>query len=362
MEKVFTKNVKYDIYETNLIEQIIAFIKKIKYSKNPFAKILASFSEKYKIFPVESNSFFVNLDNFLEKGSYGSVFKQNIELQNCKFDVITKVNIPEVIKGKIDFDTDNIREAFLNYVAVNSILMKMPNLNLVPTFGIFICEHEYKETKKDNKTHYKLLSICKGNNMDGLPNIHLVQQQIKGKELADVINNFSLFELKIIIYQIFHTLVELENSPYKIYHTDLHSGNILIDENNCPFIIDFGLSSFTLNNHRYRSRNSEKNYSEKTHICSGLYDLAELMNSIRKRSRDKNVIEYTTNILKKVFNMLLKDIDTPLTYKDSDHIFLYTKLIRAEKKIKDKEIQKIVHRHNVTVLNKMTYKQCISIL
>jgi len=342
----FIKNVNYSKDEKVLIYLIIDFLKKCiqtktclngKKLRNKLKDILCKFS----LYPFDYSSF-VDNRNIISKGSYGEIYDSG---------TFEGINI--VTKTPIVFDTTTITEMFVNFVIINSMLIKDKNLEkyLIPSFGLFICEHNYSIDRK-------LTSICKNSiYSDGYPNLHLVQKRVNSKTLGYHLShdNISLKEFKNILKKIFSILILFEESPYKLYHNDLHTYNILLDMKN-PIIIDFGFSSFEIKekNKVIRYCNQfESDYSKD--IYSGAYDFTFLLDTSRKDSKCKGIKDYCTTLLDSIiFNNFWEDVDVFLkeTSINIKEYYLYDILYEVENKVS----KKIVHQHNINELKKMTYR------
>jgi serine/threonine protein kinase len=89
--------------------------------------------------------------------------------------------------------------------------------------------------------------------------------------------NFTIKQKLKIIYEIALAISYLHSRENKIYHRDLKSGNILLDENYNCFICDFGMSKYNKKNNSYN--NLYKTNSQSTpywmapeFICEGLFN------------------------------------------------------------------------------------------
>jgi hypothetical protein len=342
----FVKNANYSRDEKLLIHRIIDFLKKYVQTKrclegkkiqNKLKDMLCKFS-LYSFDP----SIFVNNKKRIAKGSYGEIYDSG---------VFEGVNV--ITKTPMVFDTKTITEMFVNFVIINTMLLQYKILEkyLIPSYGLFICEHTYSN-------NHQLTSICKnGNGSDGYPNLHLVQKRVNAKTLGYHLskNNISFNGFKSILKKIFGTLILFEESPYRLYHNDLHTQNILLDMNN-PVIIDFGFSSFEIKekNKVIRYCNYfESDYSSS--IYSGAYDFMFLLDTSRKDSKCKEIRDYCTSLLDSIiFKNYWEDQDVFLkeTSINTKEYYLYDILYHVEKKISKKS----VHQHNMNELQKMTYR------
>jgi serine/threonine protein kinase len=337
--------------EEFLLKEIKKFYKKNIQMKscskgtNKLRNLLCLFANEYPLQGSIKNQKLVLLKKEIGKGSYGAVY-ESTDFQG----------IPIVTKTFFNKEnTYNIIEVFVSFVLLNKILLLNPKLckNLVPTYGIFCCTHKY-----ENK---KLKSIC---DSDGPKFYHMVQKRIDGKPFHDILNsNITLSNIQKIVKAIFSTLYEL-NEYYYISHNDLHSGNILIDKDFNPYLIDFGFASFKIGSHYYYSNNDEyniKTYSGKD-MKSGIRDFLNVTRSIIKRSKDKDIIEYTKGIEKKVLDQLL---ETPISkfhkskYRNYQYIYQTLQMIESSLSQEDREI---VHSHNLKTLKRITYRYILDII
>lgn len=341
--KNLEKTSKYKDNEKQLLKEIVNFYKnsiqtkscianKSKSFKNKLRKLLCLFANKYSPEGSLDHQELILLNKILGKGSYGAVYEGN-----------TFKGIPIVTKTFFDFSPINLYEIYVSFVLINKILLSKPVLceNLIPTYGLFLCGHEYIDDK--------LESICSGETKY----IHLVQKRIFGKTLDDCLknNDLSLSEFKYILKKIFYVLTIL-NEKYFLSHNDLHGNNILIDENLNPYIIDFGFADFKLGS-SYYYRSEIKKYS-KMDITSGLYDIIILVSG--RRSINKDIFNYCEKIEKKVLDQLLEKPDEKFDKKKYKKYYrIYKNLIKIDSKLSGED-KEFVHSHNVKTLQKMTYR------
>ena len=351
----FIENANYSEKDMILIQKIIRFLSKhirnkscIKglYIKNKLQKLMCQFSLLYS-FELNESKIMINDIKKISSGGYGEVYRYGYFK-----------DIPIIIKSPLEFSEKNIREIFINYVIINSLLMKY-DINLVPTYGFFICNHTYIKTKNKKK----LDSLCVKNDND-YPNLHLVQKCIDAKELQDILeeNIISFSQFKNLLKNIFSILSFLENTRFKLYHNDLHSGNILIDKNLNPYLIDFGLSSFKVGN-VYYTNSWEYTYHNKS-IFTGLHDLLTILNSCKKHSKNKEIKDYCNSIMNKyIFEKLWEGNNKSLqkTSLKTKVIYLYDDLKIIESLLPKKE-QEVVHYHNINILKNMTYSKILDLL
>ena len=95
---------------------------------------------------------------------------------------------------------------------------------------------------------------------------------------------------------------------------------------------------------------------------SGIRDFLNVTKSIIKRSKDKDIIEYTKRIEKKVLDQLL---EKPISkfhkskYKNYQYIYQTLQIIESSLSQEDREI---VHSHNLKTLKKITYRYILDII
>jgi serine/threonine protein kinase len=337
--------------EEFLLKEIKKFYKKNVQMKscskatNKLRNLLCLFAKEYPLQGSIKNKQLVLLEEQIGKGAYGAVY-ESTDFQG----------IPIVTKTFFNKENRyNIVEIFVSFVLLNTILLLNPKLcnNLVPTYGIFCCTHNY-----ENK---KLKSIC---DSDGPKFYHMVQKRIDGKPFYDILyTNITVSNIQTILKGIFSTLFEL-NKYYSISHNDLHSDNILIDKDFNPYLIDFGFASFKIGSRYYYSNNDEyniKTYSGKD-MKSGIRDFLNVTRSIIKKSIDKDIIEYIKGIEKKVLDQLL---ETPKRkfhkskYKNYQYIYQTLQIIESSLNEEDREI---VHSHNLKTLKRITYRYILDII
>lgn len=352
----FIENAYYYEKDIILIEKIINFLTKhvrnkscIKglHLKNNLHKLMCKFSLRYSS-KLNKSNIKINDIKKINSGQYGEIYRFG------SFE-----NIPIIIKSPLEFREKNIREIYINYVIINSLLMKNDELytNLIPTYGFFICNHTYK---KDN-----LISLCE-ENKDDYPNIHLVQKFADAKEFQDFLEDdkTSFSQFKKIFKKVFIILSKLENTRFKLYHNDLHSSNILIDNITLePYIIDFGISSFKVGNNYYIN-SWESIYNNNEPIYTGLHDFASLLKSCIKHTKNNEIKKYCKNLLKEFVFDKLWEGDNIILKKESIKsrvFYLYDELYVIENKLPKKE-KDIVHHHNLNILKKMKYHRIVELI
>lgn len=178
---------------------------------------------------LEQNGLLINGRKPLASGTYGRVYEQVMDNQTI------------VVKTPLTFREDTIRELYVQYVIINTILLykKITN-HLIPYYGFFICSSDVDEIHSKDKTHP--ITICKKSG-GGL--LHTIQHKIDGVPLLTYLrtSNYSFYIYRTIMKELFLTLISLESSPYCIHHNDLHTSNVMV-ANHHPVLLDWGLTSF----------------------------------------------------------------------------------------------------------------------
>ena len=363
----FTEKANYDVHDRFLIKLIIQFITTVIQTKKcitdesslstKLEKMLCYFSLHYSVEPDPTNKQFVKTSKKLAKGVYGQVYESG---------VIKGVNL--VTKSQFVFNEESIHEIFVNFVIINTLLLAKKTRHLVPSYGLFICQH-FTINHEDKYHKKEVVGICQDNIhydhtvSDRKPNVHLIQERIKGKSLGDMLSDgkLTLSQFKKIIRTILDVMVVLETSPYKLYHNDLHSNNILVSQTLEPYIIDFGFSSFEIGHKHIFNNNHEPEYeySKMHRIKSGAYDVMFLLDTCRRDAKDHSPIsEYCTNKLNLLFfNTYWQDNDVYLSEKSitTKQYYLYDVLTKVESKLTLTN-KTIVHHYNMKLLSIMTYK------
>lgn len=100
-------------------------------------------------------------------------------------------------------------------------------------------EYQMKVKKLGIRTPLTLISI---NTEDG---IYLVMEKINGASVKDIVKDSTLlpekFNYKIFCKSLDEQIAKIHKGG--IYHRDLHSGNVMINEEGLPVIIDFGTAT-----------------------------------------------------------------------------------------------------------------------
>lgn len=364
LRKAFTQNAQYTKSQLLLIDLIICFLTFIKKkgckTHDTLQNLICNFMVMHTPLPDKKNAQFIVLDKNLGGGVYGDVYDSGM------FEMV-----PIITKCPKMFDTDSVQEIFLNIVVINSLLMKYPWLrhHLVPTLGIFICGHTYEEIKngkggkgkkaKNADTDKKLVSVCDTNEN---PNIHLVQQKVKGKILYDFLEekNVSLLWIKKCLLHILKALIVLEKCEYNVYHRDLHGSNIMIeDETEMPFILDFGISSFQLKTVEASFCFYDEIRYDGKRVKSAANDVNKLMRTFYYFTKTTKIKKFCKDITRKIFGNLWKAENEKLFASNDDYTFfdseIYSVLKMSEDTIANLDERARVHAHNMAILNLITY-------
>ena len=244
-------------------------------------------------------------------------------------------------------------------MVLNSFLLRNEFIhNLIPSYGLFLC------TTNEDGTE-----ICVHPSKQ--EHLFLVQKEMIGVTLSSQLKSITLDRFKQIVSELSQVLLALEASPYQLYHTDLHANNIMLvkgdDGIEHPVLLDFELSSFTVNDekglpHRYRLNSVENTYCGSEHVLSGAYDFVLLFSHVSV-FKNKPLQKYCLDQLSLLFDGLWQDVNvpfqlTPDLFKHSNKRWLYNLLHQTEESL-SVEHRNIVHTHNMIVLGTKTYRSVI---
>lgn len=131
------------------------------------------------------------------------------------------------------------------------------------------CELQKECKKLGISTPLTLLSFTTKEKED-----YLVMERINGYSVKEILKNIKLLPEKFD-YQIFFKSLEEQIKKMHsagIYHRDLHSGNIMIDEEGLPVIIDFGTA--------VRGSGSDNTYEDTVQMYNHKKGSYEFINNI----------------------------------------------------------------------------------
>ena len=257
--------------------------------------------KKYSPIPSDDTQLCINrtliyTSKIIGEGANGAVY------DNLSEHFIIKRHLDKVEDDEDDEDADKkeaekaksmedvIKETFVNFICINEIIIKTENFELVPTYGYFICDN---------------VTVC--TNTDGKPSIFLIQEKIAGDPLDNFLKHNKPDETVTLnfFFKILDALINItDNSDYNLIHGDLHTGNIMIVKNQKKSydikIIDWGMTSFTVDGKRYQNWLEKELQQELKQIAgtdipklvSCLYDIFFLLNCFiiySKNSKQKDM-------------------------------------------------------------------------
>ena len=253
----------------------------------------------------------INLDSINSHRKIISSFTVNTKKKNKSKSVENETNKEKEIKKQNDnldlklfFNSLQINLNFLNIPFNQLKLLKSNIIHYSDLSTIYkskylkidICIKEYKNISKMEKNdieniknelqllisirHPNIINIIGYSFNNNYNDIYLIFEY-KKYSLKNLLENNSInFTIKQklkIIYEIALAISYLHSRENKIYHRDLKSGNILLDENYNCFICDFGMSKYNKKNNSYN--NLYKTNSQSTpywmapeFICEGLFN------------------------------------------------------------------------------------------
>jgi len=218
--------------------------------------------------------------------------------------------------------------------------------------------------------------------MDGKPNLLMVQKQIKGWTLFDIIHSeqervhqdryipeLDVDQILVILKQVLTTLLWLELSPYRLYHNDLHVSNIMVEaETGSAYLIDFGFAECTIDEMRTQYSPVKRVYcggkEPAAQLYSGAYDIYILLYGLMQ-SPNLDVYEYAGARLEQLCGAFMTSYDRatgelsnrlPFSYWKGKKPWLYAILSEIEGALGEEE-REHVHSYNMNLLARMTYEQ-----
>jgi len=303
---------EYDNSLKPLLIDLLEFVSKLKPVKQ---------TDKGSVFKEKCRRFLLNYV-YNPIGNASALYK-NSSLVNDKKMIYNRIfqskfeDQPIVTKTTSEFTSDIIHEIFLNMIILNHFLYtNILDKNIVPTLGFF-----FAPQVNDKKICVKTPDEC----FTGKIYMNMSQYYIPGEQLGQQLRKgtLSLLQLKKYIGQILSTLIVLNESPYKIRHNDLHTGNVLITSTCDVYIIDYGLSTFiykgiiykpSLDNTREADYFKNESYQ---HICAlDMFSLFHNISNDTKELKNKNQKEINSYSNQ----MLFKFFYDKLWYTKTEHI------------------------------------------
>jgi hypothetical protein len=251
----------------------------IPLEENPTLEdLLCHFSYVYSPQPGNDRGKNALINNRIGEDSvFGRIFNSKVSGQ----DIVTKV--PVMIAE------DTTIEIFMNIVVINTILihpfLSQLSNHLAPSFGIFVCGTNVPVDGSPLDNSIPLQSCMPG--LNGIPSLFLIQKQVKNQDDSNASTLSGLIKKRKVtwadvseyISQAFSVLTLLEQSPLRIAHNDLHTGNLLITNHTKgrpgkAVLIDWGKASFTINGKYYGQ--DTKRFEPYGTLCTAAIDLLQL--------------------------------------------------------------------------------------
>lgn len=208
-----------------------------------------------------------NVDVNVE-GYNNSLFENHIQGE----DTIIKALNFQINVGAINL----LREAFVNMVIINEMIDQgVPHL--VPTYGMFFCD-------KPNGVRQSVPICIVPHHASHYPVPYMIQKRLDGQSFASLLDDrslppMSLSQLLGYMTQLFDTLIQAQESPYRLTHGDLKCDNIYVTRTNELYILDWGITGFTYKGKRY-SGYVDEHYSNGEPFINGALDTFHLLKSL----------------------------------------------------------------------------------
>lgn len=235
---------------------------------------------------LEKNGMLIKGKKPMAAGTFGRVYQNVMDDHHI------------VVKTPLLFTKEAINELFIQYVVINTILLRDRfTQHLIPSYGFFTCSSDVSNLK-NKKDKNESISICKKSG--GM--INTVQKKINGVSFYKFMrSNPTFLAYRSMMKEIFYTLIALESCPYKIHHNDLHISNILIAENHAV-LLDWGMTSFIYNEQVFQN-GKEIQYHKDAPLHTGAYDAFCLFYGILEQvvhKEDEDSKKITLDILKPI--------------------------------------------------------------
>jgi len=328
---------KKEIYEL-LFKNLKQFVQHVHTTEmdTPLYKLLRDFMNEYTSVPFSNDSphpKLVNHKQLYTIGKTGNWFQSQWNGHH----ILTKT--------QKSYRLETMNELFINYIIINQYLSR----HVIPTYGFFLYGHNQDGTMLD---------------WNGQKRFCLVQKHVKGRCLSELTMDIQLF--KKICKQIINTLHTLEKSSYRLIHNNLTPRSIIIDESEEePFAVVTGFekASFTFIDDemesRIRTSAYEVEYSKDNIIYSGARDMICFFSHMATHPQDE-ISEYGYLIVKKMYDLFWKDIDTPFSITKEwllqtyENRWIYKILLDHESKLEESR-QRRVHEYNLEQFHTMNY-------
>ena len=324
-------NTKIDISAINK-KQLIDFVSNKNYMNGQYLKALVclfnnflDYSKNVEL-PISKFDFIKDIKKVELKSAYSSVY--TVDILSDKFKIIIKTSQQNILK-------EVYREYYISIAGINNLRYKIPTF--VYTFGIFkpstdqikrlnlkITSRYQDKIKKLNTKEITKLELNK-------KNIFIMNEQIIGESMKQFISdkNISVNEWLDIFIQLLISL-EVGQRDIKFTHFDLHLDNILITKDKViPYEVNFDNYTYSINNTEYKPVIIDFGMSSITingiqsgHINSTLYTLFGIGPFMVSGRDMHNNLRKTFIIGNKEINNVIRDIYTKF-YEINEDIDLF---------------------------------------
>jgi len=262
---------------------------------------------------LEKNASILDNKSIIGKGVNGDVYSKTFQ----GTDIVIKAPSKEFIYKYSFFNNAILQETFFNFCILNKFI-ENGMTNFIPTYGFFLC---------DKPSDAKSLPICKIGSE--YPWFYLIQQKVEGTTLELKIVDMDLPDVKKILCKVYEIMAELQDSPYKIAHNDLHLNNIMIHGDHI-YILDWGEVSFTYKGYMYKG--IQDIIYTPHHIVTGANDIYFILYSIYVICTKKDVKEWALSKFNKLFKGKFgEEFDEKYLYKN---FYLFYSLSHIKKATK----------------------------
>ena len=298
--------------DLKLLESLLSFLTTTVQDKkclenerttNSLRDLLCRTSLVYEPVPNEEQVILLNEElgrqSSLSRGAFGRIYT---------WSSLEQTPAPVILKTPLQFSTVTLREMYVNYVLINTILLHHRlSHQLVASYGFFVTPSVVSEDGEQVRFHVKPNAESK---------FHMIQQRIEGVTLRRYCQKpgFTVEKCKDLLHKVWKVLIALESSPYRLYHNDLHLDNIMVRDDGSVVVLDWGLASFDALGTHYKS--STMIYTT-TPLYSGANDAYLFLRSLLKEimdQEDESVFMYIASLQTKLFSNFFyeKEVDTIL--------------------------------------------------